>query len=400
MVIIGAGIGGISAAAGLRDAGYDGRIVLINKEMEYPYDRPPLSKSVLQGEQTIADVYLKSPSWYQEQNIEILNGISAEKLIPASHQVMLSNGETLEYNKLLIATGADARRMAPLEHSSIPHFYLRTDEDAKALKEYMQPGKKLVLVGAGVIGMEVAASAIKCGCDVTVLEIVDRVMARSMPPIMSTWLQNMHESRGIKFYIPDAIEEFATRDGDNGVVLKSGAFVPADVMLICVGVVPCVELAEDAGIRCNNGILVNEHGETSAPDVYAIGDVACYPDAWTGISQRAENWMHAQKQAECIARNMLGANEAYGDIQSVWSDQYEFKLQIAGILEGNQQIVRGDMASGQFMIFWLNDDVVVGVLTVNQAKNMRICQNLIKSKTKVDIALLADSDTNLKKVAA
>jgi len=403
MIIIGAGIGGISAAATLRASGYNGAIVLINSENELPYDRPPLSKSILQGEETISDIYLRAPGWYQENNIEILNGVEAIKVEPEAHKVSLSNEETLCYNKLLIATGAEARSIPPLENDSIPHFYLRTDRDADGLKEYMTPGNRLVLVGAGVIGLEVAASAIKCGCEVTVLEIADRVMARSMPPIMSTWLQRVHESRGVKFYMPDSIAEFAVADGENGVVLKSGKFIPADVMLICAGVIPTTQLAEASGLRCENGILVNEYTETSATDVFAIGDVACYPDAWTHSIQRAENWMHAQRQAECAAANMLADIEVdkkiYEEIQSVWSDQYEFKIQMAGILEGAEQIIRGDMASNKFMIFWLDNDMVCGVLAVNQAKNMRPAQNLIKNKMRVNKVLLADETVNLKKAS-
>lgn len=403
MIIIGAGIGGISAAATLRASGYSGPIVLINNEKEFPYDRPPLSKTILQGEESIPDIYLRSPTWYPDNSIEILNGVAVTRISSDAHQVSLSNGDTLSYKKLLLATGAEARSISALESATIPHFYLRTAEDAMGLKDYMKPGKRLILVGAGVIGLEVAASAVKCGCDVSVLEIADRVMARSMPPIMSTWLQEKHQSRGIKFYMPDSIAEFANRDGNNGVILKSGTFLPADVMLICAGVIPATQLAEEAGLTCDNGIVVNEFAETSATDIYAIGDVANYPDTWTKTTQRAENWMHAQRHAECAAANMLASKDAekkpYTEIQSVWSDQYEFKIQMAGILEGAQEIVRGDMASDQFMIFWLNNDIVTGVLAVNQAKNMRPAQNLIKNKSKVDVALMADDTVNLKKVA-
>lgn len=403
MIIIGAGIGGISAAATLRASGYDGGIVLINNEEEFPYDRPPLSKSILQGEQSIPDIYLRSPNWYQENNIEIMNGVEAEEVIADEHQVVLNNGQALTYNRLLIATGATARSIPALEDDNIPHFYLRTDKDAIGLKDYIKPGTRLVLVGAGVIGLEVAASASKSGCDVTVLEIADRVMARSMPPVMSTWLQHVHESRGVKFCMPDSIAEFSSRDGENGVLLKSGAFIAADVMLICAGVIPCTQLAERSGIKCENGIVVNEYTETSAKDIFAIGDVVSYPDAWTNSTQRAENWMHAQRQAEVAAINMLAMTDtdkrSYAEIQSVWSDQFEFKIQMAGIFNGDEQIIRGDMASEKFMIFWLNDDVISGVLAVNQPKHMRPAQNLIKNKSKVDKEQLADETTNLKKIA-
>jgi 3-phenylpropionate/trans-cinnamate dioxygenase ferredoxin reductase component len=395
MVIIGAGLAGVSACAALRDAGYDGRIVMLNNEKEIPYDRPPLSKSILQGEQDIPDIYLRQPGWYSDNNIELVNDVAVTRIAPDSHELTLSDGNALGYRKLMIATGADVRRIPPLESDTIPHFYLRTDEDAKGLKEFMKPGNKLLLVGAGVIGLETAASALKCGCDVTVVEIADRVMARSMPPVMSTWLQKQHEAQGVTFYMEDSIAEFQ----GNKVIFKSGAELEPDVMLICAGVVPCMKLAEEAGLACGNGIIVDEFAQTSDPDIYAVGDVAFYPDAWTGAPQRAENWMHAQRQAETAARNMNGAREAYCEIQSVWSDQYDLKIQMAGILDGDQEILRGDMDSGKFMLFWVSNSVIVGVLAVNQAKFMRPIQNLIKDKTRVNVEMLSDPDANLKKIA-
>lgn len=394
-VIIGAGLGGVSAAAALRQDGFAGRIVLLNNEKELPYDRPPLSKSVLQGVETLADVYLKSPAWYGENNIELLSGVAATQIKPDQHQVVLDNGTTVEYAKLLIATGAEARRIQPLEQGPIPYYYLRTDLDALGLKEHLTPGKKLALIGAGVIGLEVAASARKLGCDVTVVEIADRVMARFMSEDMSAWLQKQHESHGVKFYFKDSVAGFS--ESPRGLVLAGGVTVPADVMLIGAGVVPVTKLAEDCGLECNNGIVVNEYGQTSSPDIYAIGDVAFYPDAWMGRAMRSENWLHAQKQGECAARNMNGGSEAYGEIQSVWTDQYDFKLQTSGILDGDQVVLRGDMDAGSFMLFYLQQGVVRGVLGVNSSKFMRLGQNMIKAKVPVDVTVLADPEANLKK---
>ncbi|MFA5633119.1 MAG: FAD-dependent oxidoreductase [Porticoccaceae bacterium] len=395
MVIIGAGLGGVSAAGALRQDGFTGRIVLINNEKELPYDRPPLSKSVLQGVETLTDVYLKAPNWYDDNNVELLSGVAATQIKPDQHQVVLDNGTTLEYSKLLIATGAQARRIPALEQGGVPYFYLRTDLDALGLKEQLGPGKKLVLIGAGVIGLETAASATKLGCEVAVVEIAERVMARFMSEDMSAWVQAKHEAQGVRFYLKDSVAGFS--DDSKGLVLASGATLEADVILIGAGVVPVAELAEACGLECNNGIVVNEYCQTSSPDIYAIGDVAFYPDAWMGRPMRSENWLHAQKQGECAARNMNGGNEAYGDIQSVWSDQYDFKLQTSGVLEGDQVVLRGDMSADNFMIFYLQDGVVRGVLGVNSAKFMRLAQNMIKAKAPVDVAVLADPAANLKK---
>lgn len=399
-VIIGAGLGGVSAVRALREAGNTGRIILINGEDELPYDRPPLSKGVLRGEAALPDIYLQAEAWYRENDIEILSGVRAEKIRPDSHQVDLSNGASLDYSKLLIASGADARRIPALHQDIIPYHYLRTYQDTLALQSHLVPGQHLVLIGAGVIGLEVAASALKCGCRVSVVEIADRVMARSIPQQMSAWLQQQHEARGVKFYLENSVKEFREEGGSPGLALQSGDFLPADVMLICAGVIPAVELAEQCGIHCDNGVVVNEFGETSVADIYAIGDVACYPDAWLGRQFRSENWMHARRHAECTARNMNGDQEPYTEIQSVWTDQFEFKLQIAGVLEGDREVLRGDMNSDSFMIFFLDKNRVIGVLGVNQAKFMRIGQNLIKSKAEVDVDALADVSNNLKRIAS
>jgi 3-phenylpropionate/trans-cinnamate dioxygenase ferredoxin reductase component len=214
---------------------------------------------------------------------------------------------------------------------------------------------------------------------------------------MSAWLQQQHEDRGVKFFLENSIAEFQQEGGETSLLLSGGERIPVDLMLICAGVIPAVQLAEDCGIECDNGVVVDEHCHTSNEDIYAIGDVASYPDAWAGKQMRSENWMHAQRQAECAALNMNGEASSYADIQSVWTDQYEFKLQMAGILAGEQEVMRGDMSSGSFMIFYLDEGTVVGVLGVNQPKQMRIAQNIIKSRAQADVDMLADSDANLKK---
>jgi 3-phenylpropionate/trans-cinnamate dioxygenase ferredoxin reductase component len=396
-LIIGAGLGGVSAAGALRGAGNTGRIVLINGEAELPYDRPPLSKGVIQGSEALEDVYLKPESWYVDNGVELLSNTRVVKIAPDSHQLELADGSTLAYDKLLLASGADVRRIPSLEQDQVPFHYLRDFRDAEALQEGLEAGKHLVLVGAGVIGLEVAASARKIGCEVAVVEIVDRVMARSMPANMSAWLQQQHEDRGVKFFLENSIAEFQQEGGETSLLLSGGERIPVDLMLICAGVIPAVQLAEDCGIECDNGVVVDEHCHTSNEDIYAIGDVASYPDAWAGKQMRSENWMHAQRQAECAALNMNGEASSYADIQSVWTDQYEFKLQMAGILAGEQEVMRGDMSSGSFMIFYLDEGTVVGVLGVNQPKQMRIAQNIIKSRAQADVDMLADSDANLKK---
>ncbi len=397
IIIIGAGLGGVAAAGALRQAGYSGRIILINGETELPYDRPPLSKSVLQGADALADIYLKPDTWYEENNLELLSGAQVVSIEPGTRRLVMEDGSALAYDKLLLATGADVRRIPELEQDRIPYHYLRSYQDALALKAGLGSGKRLVLIGAGVIGLEVAASARQCGSEVSVIEVADRVMARSVPEHISAWLQEQHENRGVKFFMEDSVAGIQDQNAGPRIQLSSGMSLPADLMLICVGVAPATRLARECGIECDNGVIVDEYCRTSAEDIFAIGDVACYPDAWEGRIMRSENWMHAQKQAECAALNMNGEKKPYTGIQSLWTDQYNFKLQLAGVISGDQEVIRGDMDSGNFMIFYLRKGVVVGVLGVNQPKLMRMTQNVIKSGSQVDVAILADSKANIKK---
>ncbi len=396
-VIIGAGLAGVSAAAALRQAGHSGPVVLLSDEKHPPYDRPPLSKSVLQRTVGLQDIYLKPEDWYKENGIELAIGTAAHRIDPSQQEVLLDDGTSLVYDKLLITTGTRVRRIPALETGAIPYFYLRTDVDAIALRGALKPGRHVVLVGAGVIGLEVAASAIERGCQVTVLEICDRVMARMAPPDISAWMQLQHEAHGVAFRYLEQVTGYSDDPDNPGLLMASGEVLHADLVVIGAGVIPATELARECGLECEDGITVNEFGATGAADIYAAGDVAWYPDVWAGQHMRSENWMHAQKHAQCVARNMLGAREAYAEIQTMWTDQYDFKLQFAGALEGERQVDRGDRDSGRFMVFYLDGDTVTGVLGVNQAKFMRLAQNMIRSRGRVDPEILRDHSANLRK---
>lgn len=415
VVIVGAGLAGVTAAGALREHGHPGRIVLVGEEAELPYDRPPLSKSVLVHddlEKLVAtrlpgDIALRSPqeialrpeTWYAERQIELQLGRPAVRLDTARHELEIAGGARLRYDRLLLAPGARARRLPALEQGRIPHLYLRTLQDALELRERLSPGQRIVLIGGGVIGMEVAASAVLRGCEVTVVELAPRIMARALCPEISAHLAQYHRARGVKLLLSAQLRGQATGSAP-GIELADGTVLPADLLLIGIGVVPDTTLAEQAGLHCEDGIVVDAHGATSAPDVYAAGDAVRYPDSFLGRSIRSENWMHAQNQAIAVAKCMLGATEPYAQVPHMWSDQYDLKIQVTGTCEGEDPVCRGSVVDNKFMLIYLDGPRIQGATGINEARDMKFVQKLIEARTEVGRAELADPAFNLKKAAA
>jgi NADPH-dependent 2,4-dienoyl-CoA reductase/sulfur reductase-like enzyme len=244
--------------------------------------------------------------------------------------------------------------------------------------------------------MEVAASAILRDCDVTVVELAPRIMGRALPEEISEYVAAFHRSKGVKLRL-GASAVGQAKDGPPGLTLQDGSVVPADLLVVGIGIVPNVELAQSAGLRCDDGIVVDEFGATSAPDVFAAGDAVRYPDQYFGRSMRAENWMHAQNQAAAVARNVLGAAQRYADVPHMWSDQYDLKIQVTGRCDASAQVRRGEVAKNKFMLLYLSDEFVVGATGVNESRDMKYAQRLIEARVAVDRAKLADSAFNLKK---
>jgi len=396
IIVVGGGLAGDTALATLRAEGYAGKLILVSEEKLLPYDRPPLSKDVLVNDGEENNVYLHPENWYSENQIDLKLGCKGEVLNADAHTLKLDSGEELSYDKLLIATGANVRRLPTLEEGPIPVYYMRTMDDSLGLRQHLSDGKKLVLVGGGVIGLEIAASARQRGCEVTVLEVADRVMARAVPASISSYLQQYHMDKGVEFKMGVNIEKQSTVDGQNGLLLEDGSLVPADVIVIGIGVVPNMALAENAGLECQDGIVVNKYAQTSNPDIYAVGDVSWYHDDYFDRNMRSENWMHAQNQAKSAVTNMIAEPQPYSQVPSVWSDQYDVKLQTAGVLEG-EEILRGEIDSGKFMYFYLKGGVVVGAVGINSSKFMRPAQNIIAARLKIAAEQVADRDFNLKK---
>ncbi len=394
IVIVGAGLAGDSAAATLRAEGYAGRIVMIGEEPHRPYDRPPLSKGLLTGESPEESVFLRPPGFYEEQGIELLLGTPATAIDSAARSVTLADGDVLIYDKLLLATGSQARTLPGA--AKVPVFLVRTLDDARALQALLQPGRRIGVIGAGVIGLEVAASAASRGCAVDVFELADRVLARVAPPAISAYMAALHEANGVRLHLSAGGVTLLPA----GIASAAHGEFPVDGIVIGIGVMPNTALAEAAGITCDDGILVDRFGRTGAEHVYAVGDAARYPCPFTGAAIRCENWKHAQNHAAVAARHMLGGEAAYDTASSMWTDQYDVKLQTVGHVGDGEPITRGDPAGRKFMLLWRDaEGRVAGAVGINQAKDMRFAQTLIEKRAPVDAALLADPATDLRKLA-
>ena len=412
--IVGSGLAGVTAAGALREHGFGGSIVLIGDEPELPYDRPPLSKSVLVHdnlEQLVAthlpgDIALRSPdgialrpwNWYAERRIDLMLGRRAIRLDAAAHRVELDGGQSVGYDRLLLALGSHPRRLPAMESGPVHHAYLRSLRDALEIRDRLRPGSRIVLLGGGVIGMEVAASAVLRDCDVTVVELAPRIMARALCPAIAEHVAAYHRSKGVKL----TLEAHATGQASDpvpGLRLRDGSVIAADLIVIGVGVAPNTDLASAAGVHCEDGIVVDGLGATSAPDVYASGDAVRYPDEFFGRPTRSENWMHAQNQSLAVAKNLLGANEPYRQVSHMWSDQYDLKIQVAGVSDTEHPVLRGSLANNKFLMFHLAGEKIVGATGINEPRDMKFAQRLIEAGIPIEAEKLRDPAFNLKKAA-
>jgi len=399
-VIIGAGHAGGQAAATLRTKGFAGRIVIVGDEEYLPYERPPLSKAVLSGDLEVMRTFLKRETWYDDKNVELRLQTLVTKIDTANKSLTLSDGETLAYDKLLIATGTRVRKL-DLPGAELDNiFYLRAISDTLAIREQVRDGAKMVIVGGGYIGLEVAAVGAKLGCEVTVLEGLDRVMNRVVSPEVSEFYTEEHEKAGVKILTGVGVTDY---EGANGkvthVVTADGAKHEADLVVVGVGVIPNFELAEEAGIACDNGIVVDEFARTSDSDIFAAGDVTNHPNSLLDRRLRLESVQNAVDQAKTAANSMLGELKEYAEIPWFWSDQYDLKMQIVGLSEPDDDVVvRGNIADRKFSICYLRDGVFVALNAINAPKDFMAAKKLVAAKKRIDPALLADVDTPLKEM--
>jgi 3-phenylpropionate/trans-cinnamate dioxygenase ferredoxin reductase subunit len=401
IVIVGAGHAGGRAAQAMRAAGFEGAVILVGEEAYQPYERPPLSKELLQTDDGLERARLHDPAWYEEHDIELLTGARATAIDTGAKTVTLVDGGTLSYDKLLLTTGARVREL-PISGADLPEVhYLRDYEDTKAIRARLTPDARVVVIGGGFIGLECAASARSRGCAVTVLEAADRLMGRAVAPEIGKHFEEIHRGHGVDLRLGAKIVEIDGYGKVASVVLEDADPVPADVVVIGIGILPNVELAQEAGIACENGISVDAYGRTSDPNVWAAGDVANQPNAFLGRQVRLESYQNAQDQAMAVARNMVSEEPSpYEDSLWVWTDQYDVNLQMLGMPEGYDELVwRGDPDAGAFTLFYMKGGKIVAVNTVNSGRDMGACKRLIATGKSFDPAQLADPEVKLIKLA-
>jgi NADPH-dependent 2,4-dienoyl-CoA reductase/sulfur reductase-like enzyme len=395
-IIIGAGQAGGRAAEAMRKAGFQGRVILIGEEPEPPYERPPLSKAVLTGDKAPVSTRLLAPEFYADNNIELITGTRAEAIDAQRHTVTLADGKTINYSKLLLATGGRVRELPSARIGTPGVFYLRTIADSLALGAALREAKRLVVIGGGFLGLEVAASAKKLGVEVAVLELAPHCLDRAMAPGIARFVADIHRRKGVELHLGAA----ATGIEGTTVTLADGARIAADLVLVSIGIIPNSELAQAAGAKVENGIVVDEFGRTSLEDIYAVGDVANHPNPLLGRRLRLESWQNAQNQAIATARGMCGAPAPYAEVPWFWSDQFEFNIQMVGApLTTDEVVVRGDPAGPRFMCFNRAGGGVVGATAFNMGGEIRFARKFVELKAAIDPAALADPSKKLKDIA-
>jgi 3-phenylpropionate/trans-cinnamate dioxygenase ferredoxin reductase subunit len=394
IVIVGAGHAAGQAAASLRQEGYEDEIIIIGDEAHIPYQRPPLSKAYLSGEHGVERVYLRPEKFYADRNITVKTHTRVTTIDISARTVTTDKDETIAYDKLLIATGGRPRRLSIPGSDLAGIHYLRSIADVDAIRDQFAEGKKLVIVGGGYIGLEVASVAVRYGLEVHVLEMEARILQRVTTPEMSAYYDQLHTGRGVHIHTSTTVTGFSG-DGHVSAVQCGEESFPADLVIVGIGIIPNTEVAEAAGIECDNGIVVDDHCRTSAPDVFAAGDCTNHPNPLLDRRLRLESVPNAMEQARVAATNMCGGDKVYAAIPWFWSDQYELKLQMVGFsADGDTQVVRGDMDANEFAVFYLKDGKVVAADAVNSPKEFMICKQLI-GKT-VDPEVLADPEADLK----
>jgi 3-phenylpropionate/trans-cinnamate dioxygenase ferredoxin reductase subunit len=397
ILIIGGGQAGAQAIDTLRREGFKGRLVLVGDEPELPYQRPPLSKKFLSGELAADRLPFRHQSFYDEHRVELKLGIRATQLDPANRKVVLSNGEDVVYDRLLLCLGAVSRHLT-CPGADLPGVhYLRAIADVPEIQAALKPGTRAVIIGGGYIGLETAATARKMGCLVTVLEMADRVMNRVVASNVSEYFAHEHRAHGVNIVCNTRVVRLEGSSRVERVVCADGTSYEADLLVVGVGAVANVELAGDAGLKCDNGIVVDEYCRTSDPAIFAAGDCTNHPSLRFEMRVRLESVDNAFEQAKAAALNMLDKPTVHDRVPWFWSDQFDNKLLIVGLSQGHdQQLTRGDPALRSFTVCYLKGGELLAVEAVNHSKDYMAARKLIAERARPNLDKLADPQIALK----
>jgi 3-phenylpropionate/trans-cinnamate dioxygenase ferredoxin reductase component len=403
-VIVGGGLGGAKAAEALRERGFDGHIVLCAEEGHLPYERPPLSKEFLAGKKSLSDFTVHDSAWYRENEIDLRLGTRVLSLNQAAHTVELPDNATVKYDKLLLATGSRSRRLPIPGSDAAGVHYLRTFEDASALNSALTEGSSLAVIGAGWIGLEVAASARQRDIDVTVVEIAKAPLIGAVGEAVGNVFAKLHRDHGVDLRLETEVKEITTADGKaTGLLLGDGSTINADRVLVAVGAQPNIELAEDAGLSTGDGgVLVDASLRTSDPDIYAVGDIAAAEHPLLDQRISTEHWANALNQPAVAVAGMLGGEAKYKELPYFFTDQYDLGMEYAGHAPNPDRVVfRGDVDGREFVAFWLDgDNRVLAGMNVNVWDVLDDVKNLIRSKNVVRLNALVDPETPLADVVS
>lgn len=405
-VIVGAGHAGGEAALALRQGGYTGRILLIAAEASLPYQRPPLSKAFLQTDMEPEKLLIRAAANFSKAEIELILERRVVRIDPAGRRAHLDDGSELSWDNLILATGSRPRKLAlpdPLATEPANLLYLRSLADAQRLKAGLQHARRMLIIGGGFIGLEVASAAIALGLETTVVEAQDRLLARVTAPRVSSFYEDLHRSRGVRVITGTGIERFEFGDDGatvTGVTLSDGQHIETDLLLAGIGAIPHTELAEQAGLAVEDGVLVNAYCQTSDPAIYAIGDCSRHYNPLYGRRLRLESVPNAVDQARVAAHSINGAPKAYEPIPWFWSDQYELKLQMAGLSDGYDQLVlRGKPEEQSFTAFYFAGGKLIAADCVNRSSEFALVRRLLQAGVSSELAdKLADTGVSLKEL--
>ena len=399
VVIIGAGHAGGMTAISLRQQKYQGSITLIGEENFLPYQRPALSKGFLAGEIEEKRLYLKSQDYFDKNNINIIRNCEVVAIDRNNKTVSLENQKQLGYEKLIIATGSIVNKLKTSSRET-DLYYLRTIKDSLKIREKLRNKNKITIIGAGYIGLEIASIATKKNLEVSVLELENRVMGRVVSAEVSDFFQKKHQSEGVEFKFNTSITDIEDRGKQKRIICSDGSFLNTDVVIIGVGIKPNIELAKSSGLKCDNGILVDANGQTSDPHIFAVGDCSNHPNNIFKQRLRLESVQNAVEQAKSIAASIAGSHKPYQEVPWFWSDQYNIKLQIAGISQDHDhRVIRGYPEEEKFAVFYQKEKRLVAVDAINSPKEFMVGKKWIAMQAKIPFELIRNMDVDLKKIA-